>query len=66
MILIVGQTESIGSQLSAENRDARIEILEELRKAKDADGLMNTMKERFPSADLLLALERGARANVKP
>jgi glyoxylase-like metal-dependent hydrolase (beta-lactamase superfamily II) len=39
---------------------------EELRKAKDADGLMNTMKERFPSADFLLALERGAKANVKP
>jgi glyoxylase-like metal-dependent hydrolase (beta-lactamase superfamily II) len=39
---------------------------EELRKAKDADGLMNTMKERFSSADFLLALERGAKANVKP
>jgi glyoxylase-like metal-dependent hydrolase (beta-lactamase superfamily II) len=39
---------------------------EELKKAKDADSLINTMKERFPSADLLLALERGAKANVKP
>jgi glyoxylase-like metal-dependent hydrolase (beta-lactamase superfamily II) len=39
---------------------------EELKKAKDADSLINTMKQRFPSADLLLALERGARANVKP
>jgi glyoxylase-like metal-dependent hydrolase (beta-lactamase superfamily II) len=39
---------------------------EELKKAKDPDSLINTMKERFPSADLLLALERGAKANVKP
>src|SRR5580704_4752525 len=39
---------------------------EELKKAKDADSLVNTMKERFPSADFLLALERGAKANVKP
>jgi len=39
---------------------------EELKKAKDADSLINTMKERFPSADLPLAIERGAKANVKP
>src|ERR1700756_5925242 len=39
---------------------------EELKKAKDTDSLINTMKERFPSADLLLAIERGAKANVKP
>jgi len=39
---------------------------EELKKAKDADSLINSMKERFPSADLLLAIERGAKANVKP
>src|SRR6266850_2583954 len=39
---------------------------EELRKAKDPDGLINTMKEKFPSSDLLLALERGAKANVRP
>jgi glyoxylase-like metal-dependent hydrolase (beta-lactamase superfamily II) len=39
---------------------------EELRKAKDADSLISSMKEQFPSADLLLALERGAKANVKP
>src|SRR6266852_4543777 len=39
---------------------------EELKKAKDPDSLITTMKERFPSADLLLALERGAKANVKP
>jgi glyoxylase-like metal-dependent hydrolase (beta-lactamase superfamily II) len=39
---------------------------EELKRAKDPDSFINTMKERFPSADLLLALERGAKANVKP
>jgi glyoxylase-like metal-dependent hydrolase (beta-lactamase superfamily II) len=39
---------------------------EELKKAKDPDGLVNAMKERFPSAGLLLAIERGAKANVKP
>jgi len=39
---------------------------EELKRATDPDSFINTMKERFPSADLLLALERGARANVKP
>jgi len=39
---------------------------EELKKAKDPDSLINIMKERFPSADFLLAIERGAKANVKP
>ncbi|MDX6577668.1 MAG: hypothetical protein QOE96_3621 [Blastocatellia bacterium] len=39
---------------------------EELKKAKDADSLINTMKERFPSTDLVLAIERGAKANLKP
>ena len=39
---------------------------EELKKAKNPDSFIDTMKERFPSADLLLALERGAKANVKP
>ena len=38
---------------------------QELKKAKDADSFINTMKQRFPSAGLLLALERGAQANVK-
>jgi len=38
---------------------------EELKKAKDPDSFISTMKERFPSADLLLALERGAKANIK-
>jgi glyoxylase-like metal-dependent hydrolase (beta-lactamase superfamily II) len=39
---------------------------QELKKAKDPDSLIISMKERFPSADFLLALERGAKANVKP
>src|SRR5258708_36645127 len=39
---------------------------EELKKAKDPDSFINTMKERFPSADLLLALERDPTSNVKP
>jgi len=39
---------------------------EELKKAKDSDGLIDAMKERFPSADFLLALDRGAKANAKP
>jgi glyoxylase-like metal-dependent hydrolase (beta-lactamase superfamily II) len=38
----------------------------ELKKTKDPDSLIRTMKDRFPSADLLLAIERGAKANVKP
>jgi glyoxylase-like metal-dependent hydrolase (beta-lactamase superfamily II) len=38
---------------------------EELTKANDPDGLIKAMKERFPSADLLLAIERGAKAHVK-
>jgi glyoxylase-like metal-dependent hydrolase (beta-lactamase superfamily II) len=39
---------------------------EELKKAKDPESLIKAMRERFPSADLLLAIERGAKANVKP
>jgi glyoxylase-like metal-dependent hydrolase (beta-lactamase superfamily II) len=39
---------------------------EELTKAKDPDSLINAMKGRFPSAELFLAIERGAKANVKP
>jgi len=39
---------------------------EERNKAKNPDGLIKAMKARFPSADLFLAIERGAAANVKP
>ena len=38
---------------------------EELKKASDADSLINAMKEKFPSLDLVLAIERGAKANVE-
>jgi glyoxylase-like metal-dependent hydrolase (beta-lactamase superfamily II) len=38
---------------------------EELKKTKDPDSLINAMKEKFPSSDLLLAIERGAKANVE-
>src|SRR6267154_4044740 len=37
---------------------------EELKTAKEPDSLINAMKERFPSADFILALERGAKANL--
>jgi glyoxylase-like metal-dependent hydrolase (beta-lactamase superfamily II) len=37
---------------------------EELKKAQDPEDLIKAMKEKFPSSDLLLALERGAKANV--
>ena len=39
---------------------------EELKSAKDPGGFIEAMKKRFPSADLLLAIERGAAPNVKP
>ncbi len=38
---------------------------EELKKAKTPDDLIEAMKEQFPSADLMLAIERSAKANVK-
>jgi glyoxylase-like metal-dependent hydrolase (beta-lactamase superfamily II) len=38
---------------------------QELSKATNPDSLVRAMKNRFPSADLLLAIERGAAANVK-
>jgi glyoxylase-like metal-dependent hydrolase (beta-lactamase superfamily II) len=39
---------------------------EELKQAKDPERLIEVMKNRFPSAGLLLAIERGAKANVEP
>jgi glyoxylase-like metal-dependent hydrolase (beta-lactamase superfamily II) len=38
---------------------------EELKRAKNPEGLVESMKARFPSADLILSVERGAKANVK-
>ena len=39
---------------------------EELTKAKEPASLIDAMRKRFPSAELFLAIERGAAANVKP
>jgi glyoxylase-like metal-dependent hydrolase (beta-lactamase superfamily II) len=39
---------------------------EELTKAKEPASLIDAMKKRFPLAELFLAIERGAMANVKP
>jgi glyoxylase-like metal-dependent hydrolase (beta-lactamase superfamily II) len=39
---------------------------EELATAKEPASLIDAMKKRFPSAELFLAIERGAAANVKP
>src|SRR5712664_3941412 len=38
---------------------------EELKKAKEPDDLIKAMRDNFPSSDLLLAIERGAKANVE-
>jgi glyoxylase-like metal-dependent hydrolase (beta-lactamase superfamily II) len=38
---------------------------DELTKANTADDLVKAMTKQFPSADLLLAIERGAKANVR-
>jgi glyoxylase-like metal-dependent hydrolase (beta-lactamase superfamily II) len=69
-VVIPGHSE-VGARLEASTavdftENYLLAFEEELRKAKDPDSLINTMKERFPSADFLLALERGAKANVKP
>lgn len=69
-IVIPGHSK-VGAQLDAstaidftENYLAVFE--KELKTAKDADSLVKAMEEAFPSADLLLAIERGAKANVRP
>jgi glyoxylase-like metal-dependent hydrolase (beta-lactamase superfamily II) len=69
-VVIPGHSK-VGAPLDASNavdftENYLLVFEEELKKAKDPDSLINAMKERFPSADLLLALERGAKANVKP
>ena len=38
---------------------------EELKTAQDPQSLISAMEKKFPSAGLLLALERGAKANVE-
>jgi len=68
--VIPGHSKS-GAQLDASTAvdftETYLRVFEEERnKAKDPDGLITAMKARFPSADLFLAIERGAAANVKP
>jgi glyoxylase-like metal-dependent hydrolase (beta-lactamase superfamily II) len=69
-VVIPGHS-NVGAPLDASTAVAFTETYllafeEELTKAKDPDNLIKAMKERFPSAGLLLAIERGATANVKP
>ncbi len=69
-VVIPGHSES-GAQLDASTAvdftETYLRVFEEeLNNAKDPDGLIKAMKARFPSADLFLAIERGAAANVKP
>jgi glyoxylase-like metal-dependent hydrolase (beta-lactamase superfamily II) len=69
-VVIPGHSKS-GAQLDASTAvdftETYLRVFEEeLDKAKDPSGLIKAMKARFPSADLFLAIERGAAANVKP
>ena len=69
-VVIPGHSKS-GAQLDASTAvdftETYLRVFEEeLKQAKDPDSLIEAMKERFPSADLFLAIERGATANVKP
>ncbi len=69
-VVIPGHSKN-GAQLDASTAvdftETYLRVFEEERnKAKDPDGLIKAMKARFPSADLFLAIERGAAANVKP
>jgi hypothetical protein len=70
LVVIPGHSKS-GAQLDASTAvdftETYLRVFEEeLNKAKDPNGLVKAMKVRFPSADLFLAIERGAAANVKP
>jgi glyoxylase-like metal-dependent hydrolase (beta-lactamase superfamily II) len=57
----------LGSSAAVDFTERYLLAFEEgLRTAKDADSLIGSMEEQFPSADFLLALQRGAKANVKP
>jgi len=69
-VVIPGHSKS-GAQLDASTAVEFTELYlrvfeEELNKAKDSASLIEAMKERFPSAELLLAIERGATASVRP
>jgi hypothetical protein len=69
-VVIPGHSKS-GAPLDASTAVAFTETYlrvfeEELKQAKDPESLIAAVKKRFPSADLFLALERGAKANVRP
>jgi glyoxylase-like metal-dependent hydrolase (beta-lactamase superfamily II) len=69
-VVIPGHS-NVGAPLDASTaidftEDYLLAFEEELKKAKDPDTLIVSMKKRFPAADFLVALERGAKANVKP
>ena len=69
-VVIPGHSKS-GAQLDASTAVDFTETYlrmfeEELNRAKGPDDLIKAMKARLPSADLFLAIERGAAANVKP
>ena len=69
-VVIPGHS-NVGAPLDASTaidftEDYLLAFEEELKKAKDPDTLIVSMKKRFPAADFLVALARGAKANVKP
>jgi glyoxylase-like metal-dependent hydrolase (beta-lactamase superfamily II) len=69
--IVVPGHSKVGAPLDANTaldftEDYLLAFDEEIKIAEDPDSLINAMKERFPSADFTLALERGAKANVKP
>jgi glyoxylase-like metal-dependent hydrolase (beta-lactamase superfamily II) len=69
-IVVPGHSE-VGAPLDASTavdftENYLVTFEKELTEARDPDGLIKAMKMRFPSAELLLALERGAVANVTP
>jgi len=69
LVVIPGHSKS-GARLDASTAvdftETYLRVFEgELKQAKGPEGLIEAMKERFPSADLFLAIERGAMANVK-
>ena len=68
-VVIPGHSK-VGASLDASTavdftEDYLLAFDQELKEAKDPDSLIHAMKQRFPSADLLLAVERGTTANVK-
>ena len=70
-VVVIPGHSKVGAPLDASTAVAFTETYlsvfeEELVKARGPDSFIKAMKERFPSADLILAIERGAVANVNP